>query len=448
MGNTASTTTSTVLPTAQLAEESGLPEEETRSKLAEVYNFVATYEETRQTFNPDKAAPSFIKEQDTENEVEEQEDWDNHFLGSNQDGIIFSSYQIEDWENEFHEIPVLVYKEPHIVVDPEDANEKSDRRFWLKLTNPSFIKAPKKGYVFDYLQNLLQQNSDKLEDCKSVPDLLSSMSPGDLPVTGVPEDVRSFCHRYWAAQKCKPAFETLYDCWGGKIDMDSTELVVGFGHVRQNFNVKRKKESIRKHINSPLVEVVVNVDKISDGSLVLSPVNGARVKMNLEAKNVLVSVGGGNKKVSAALNELVATGCPTKIFPGDPVTYQRYLEKAKEMCWNADLKAIHDADPSVHELPDDPNAMVLTYGWCLYLRPKRSTICSEDAHAIKNDINSGHLSISKPLSALVHGSKNFIKNRTGEEFPYPLPASPTQKAVIMKVFEEQHPNLVVQGPFG
>lgn len=425
-----------------------------KAKLANAFHYVETYEEAK-LVNKSKEGATFVKVYEGEHKEAMWKN-DHYFQGTEDSGVLLTSYQLDERRAEFEEYEQLKTSPSSrfrfVMGDGEsnDAGQPSST-YWIKFEQPPEVPKVERGHpIFDVLIDFKEKNPEHFKDCEDPTNVLDKLSPRHLQ--GAEKDVLDFAADYWekaaARQQLQPILAQLWNRAG--ID-DDTELVWGFGHVRKEFPSKRKKEPIMKLINSPLVEVVVRVVKLEDGSrsLVVLPSEDSRVKWNVEAKSVLLTTVGGNKTVVSDLHELVAKGTPKSLLPGSPVSYRKFLEKAKDLCWNSSFKESND--PSIHEPPDVSESMVVTGGWCLYLRPKRSTVCSRDAHAIKWGLENGTLELSAPLYSLVHGSKVQAQERNvaiEAEFDLPLATSASQLNAIDKVFKERHPTFVLQGPPG
>jgi hypothetical protein len=190
---------------------------------------------------------------------------------------------------------------------------------------------------------------------------------------------------------------------------------------------------------------------VDEESLKVVPLQGGRLKWNEEAKASLLFAGGKNKKVLADFQTLVANGSPMDVILGDPEIFLRYIEKASQFCWHGDVKK--STDDFLHQFPEDSNALVLTTEWCLFVRPKRSNIISNDAHTIAKAIEERKMDLSLPCRSLIFGpddahSKDSDYTRDGSSFLLPLPASKHQLKVIQKVFSGDNLVTNIQGPPG
>jgi len=442
--------------------------EEAKKKLSDVFGYVEAFEESRIA---KKSDVSFIRK--LEGNIKEKNCWTDHYFhngtaaGASKGGVLLSSYQVEEWKERVKGIKKHIQvhggeKDDGISEVPKDdapnskANDRStdatgttDAPIWLQLSNPSLLTIPTEGPIHDFLQRTKELIKDKKKGVKTNADVLEFIKPDEFHsisyFQAAPEVFRQFYHEYHLAQKVKPIYKRLFEFKTS--DDTAMELVFSFGQLRQRFTTTattKKAKPDDKFINAPLIEVAVdvNLSKEIEG-IDLVPAAGARVKTNLESKDLLIKAGGGHSSKAKGLDECVAEGLPNTLSPGNWKTYEGYLTASK-LGWDT---LVREPDSKVlHHPPDDPETTVLSPGWCLSLRPKRSTTFSKDAHAIKIDIERG-VPIPPPLHALIHGSPTFV-GREEQPAHFPLRASPAQREVIQTCMMEKKPILAVQGAPG
>lgn len=438
---------------------------EHRRRAADVYRFLEAYEETKLMDRQSKATPSFIKAYEPGGN---DNDWRmNHYFyqdkpdGKHDEncGIVLTSYQLEQLKNCCEKTP---YKSSPPFSVCQGGGDGASGLYYVKLEKLTSA-APVQDISGDpdvkaFLESLKQNNPD-LFSSKSLREILESLTLEELHCLKAPKEVVCFAQSFWKAvvdEELKLASKILHGWYRGSVDTDLYDLVMGIGHVRQVFtsNKKRQNEPEEKRIiNSPLIEVIVRVEVCNDSdSIQIVPQENARLKWNGEAKSVQLTTGGGKEPV-AKFHQLVATGNIGNIIPSDPKTLSEYLQKACDLHFNGVIK--EPKDPSLHLPPDDPDTLVLSGGWCLFVRPKRSTMTSRDANAIANAIENKVIDLSAPVLSLVQDSEATARHSMEDDavtlddkFLIPLPASKSQLQIMEKINTKESSVTVIQGPPG
>ncbi|VEU39408.1 unnamed protein product [Pseudo-nitzschia multistriata] len=432
-------------------------EQDNRREVAELFRFVATVEETkimdkhRATFNK----PPYIKPYNRD-----RNDWtENHFFykdGKQDDAckVLFTSYQVETLMENCSRVDVYSNAMP---IKVNDGKDESGGFYYVQAQKPcNAVPIPNitpGGVVHKYLDRLKKVNAEFFEDNCPLEEVLESLSEENLTVAskGGDHEVASFAKTYRKAlvdRDLKTMFKPLDDWQGGTLDKTIYELTLGLGHARMIYNKKNSED--QKILNAPLIEVPVEID---EESLKVVPVPGSRLKWNGEAKTALLFAGGRKKKILSDFQTLVVKAAPKDVVLGDPQTYLKFVEKASEFCWHGEIKK--PTDDSLHEFPQDSGALVLTAGWCLFVRPKRSNSISNDAHLIAKTVEATDFNLSLPLRSLVLGSNNEISEKSepledgsGPLPVLPLPASKSQLEMIRKVFSKNNDVTLIRGPPG
>ena len=268
-------------------------------------------------------------------------------------------------------------------------------------------------------------------------------------------DVELFAQAHWKGVidgQVKPGYALLHDYAGGKIDEDHYELMIGLCHVRKIYTKRGNSPQLRI-FNGPLIEYRVVVKRSNDGkSLFIVPAPDGRVKWNNEAKATLL-YDGKNRKVLERFKSILSESRPTDFVPGDPTTYEKFMSIAADFDCNSIIKS--HTGPSVSALPDDHETLVLSPGWVLFLRRKRTTPVSEDMRNLARAINEKNFELSGPLRGFIGGADSSSKlqkktNGFGSAFcsgepMLPLPATTNQRELITRAICDDSPFSQWQG---
>jgi hypothetical protein len=446
----AETLHSSIETTAIVTEPNFANEREDRLKAADYFHFVETVEEIKMMEKARSASnkPSFIKL------YNDEEDWtEDHFF--HRDGrdsdickIILTSYQVK---TVMKNCSTTACYSDAMPIEVNGSKVEDEPFYYIKAQKPvnaaPVPNFPKEGKIFEYLNDLQENNQDVFADGCTFDNVLEYLSAEELE--DAPQEVQLFAENYRRAlvdRDLKKMFKPLYDWQGGAIDRKSYELSLGLGHIRQIYEKKGSGE--KKILNAPLIEVPVDVD---EESLKVVPVKGGRLKWNGEAKASLLFARSRNKKILTDFQTLVANGSPVDVILHKPETFLRYLEKASQFLWEGHVKQLQDH--SIHQFPEVEDPLVLTPAWCIFVRPKRSNSISNDAHAMSKAFEETNMGLSLPLRSLIVGpdtvdSRNSERISTGSSYFLPLPASNHQLKIIQKVFSEINHVLSITGPPG
>lgn len=434
-------------------------ERDNRRKAADCFRFVEAVEETKMMdkFRSSSSKPAFIR-----NYTGDEEDWtDNHFFyrdgrEDNTCKVLFTSYQFKRLVKNCSRTS-FCSDAPKI--DVNERKEKDNTFYYIQaeksvnvLPVPNFVPEAVQEYL-DYLKlmNIVDKGS-------SLDSVLASFTEEELetmfqkpndPGVSTDLEVLQYIKDYRKAlvdRDLKLMFKPLYDWQGGSVDKTKYELRLGLGHVRKIYSRKNAEE--RKILNAPLIEVPVDVD---EESLKIVPVQGGRLKWNGEAKATLLFAGGKRKKVLADFQTLVADGSPLDVILGCPETFLGYIEKASEFCWHGVVKK--PTDKSLHQFPEDTNALVLTAEWCVFVRPKRSNSLSNDVHTFAKAIGETPITLPSPCRSLILGLDDARPEDSKDasddsKLVLPFPASENQLKIIKEVLSENNCVSIIQGPPG
>ena len=157
-------------------------------------------------------------------------------------------------------------------------------------------------------------------------------------------------------------FEWLVTQQGG----NNGELVWGMGLAHQ--------QNGQTVIHGPLLEVLVEVELSRDGALLIRPRPHTGVALNREVLTALDA----NHEVVSGLHRTVAELETDQISPGEPSTYTPLLKRmAHELSSNGVFSVTNTG--SAQQLLRKNGSLVVTDAWCLYHRPKPSTVWARDA---------------------------------------------------------------------
>lgn len=260
-----------------------------------------------------------------------------------------------------------------------------------------------------------------------------------------------------SSEKWIPIYEQLHKLCNA--DMTNTELVLGIGHVRLVYMGKNKdKEPQSKIVNGPLFEVPMQV-KLHRGEnesneLWIGPTSDAKVTFNMEVMSAIITGGGGNSHYIDHLYSLAEKSDVSSMRLDNVDSYLEILRAARDLSCRGEIR--DQRDPNVH-VPKDLKAMVLTDGWCLLKRPKKSTVFSIDARDLIDAFEQGKLSISEPIRALLSGPEYMKKyfEETSEQdrkkenrLVFTLPVSESQRLTVERLLLYGEPVRSLEGPPG
>jgi hypothetical protein len=237
-------------------------------------------------------------------------------------------------------------------------------------------------------------------------------------------------------------------------------------------------------INGPLLEVLVEVELARDGALLVCPRGHTGVALNREVASALASAGGtaaGSHAVLAQLHRDVAELEPSQMSPGQPSTYTPLLKRiAVELSSGGSFQS----SSAVSRGRVVESKLSVTEAWCLYSRPKPSSVWARDAMAFADQLllpNPRGLALPQATWSLTHGPGaldslqagkeeddrgvsqqglmdllNGIWLRGKEKTPpptpprphFPLPASEAQNRIADLLLHRKFPAVVCEGPPG
>jgi len=325
-----------------------------------------------------------------------------------------------------------------------------------------------------------------------------------IPPTASSRDrqrIISFLHQYKTFLRMRvfrdalePMYNRLFEWTQQQNQHDHLdELVFGIGHAR----MLAPDKSVL--INGPLLEVLVEVDLAKDGALMIRPREHTGVALNREVVAALTSLskGGNSDNISnsglAQLHRDIAELEPSRISPGQPGTYVPILKRiAVELSPGGSFRPSSNKHRSTSFSADDEYLrLVVSEAWCLYSRPKPSSVWARDAIAFADQlmipaINNTTNAIAVPSAtwSITHGPgalekiiednlkstvsvyggfvgmiqkaflgrsearENEIKHPSAARPLFPLPTSETQNRIAELLLTKNYPAVVCEGPPG
>ena len=350
---------------------------------------------------------------------------------------------------------------------------------WMRitrLTNAQIATTPpesmRRSAVRNYLEGWMMQTPDvgQLEDLLTLDRL--SRPPKLPPGYDVRErqEVNSFLRQYRRYLRRKAYHDILEPMYNHLFEwvqqQSDEELVFGLGHARY-FHAPTNT-----WISSPVLEVLVEVEvSRKDGSLLLRPRDHTGVTLHRPFLAALTETG---HTTMTSLHQKVADYEPSQVCPGQPETYAPLLQEIA-----VQVAADGSFQSSARVRPEDASKLVITEAWCLFRRPKPSTVWARDATKFADQILMSQPSdaLALPLAswALTFGPQAVERERTklivrdspqrgflGQLFNryeavktpatrltkplFPLPTSVPQTRIAELLLNQKYPAVVCEGP--
>jgi hypothetical protein len=186
----------------------------------------------------------------------------------------------------------------------------------------------------------------------------------------------------------EPLYNRLFE-WQQQNDQD--ELVWGLGHAKV-----RAIDGV--WINGPLLEVQMEVELARDGALLVRPREHTGVSLN---RDVLAALGTWSGEalshvVLSQLHRTVAELESCQLSPAQPNTYTPLLKRmAVELSSGGSFQSSSVAATTTAQR--DPEKLVVTEAWCVFARPKPSSVWARDANTFADQIMQG---LENPLASV------------------------------------------------
>lgn len=366
-----------------------------------------------------------------------------------------------------------------------------DKICWLRITRLSqaqlagpdtayYLNLPSvQRYIQDWRQKVGVQTTDDL--LQSLTHILAA--PKLAPTLDVRsrQDVKIFLrkHKKLLVRKTyqhtlEPIYNRLFE-WIQQQNDHQFELVWGLGHARMLIQDEDDDGGQRRLINGPLLEVLMEVELARDGALLVRPRDHTGVTLNRQVATALSQE--CRPAVLSRLHQTVAELEPTQLSPGQPNTYISLLKRmAVELSAGGSFQ-----HSSAEAVPLEMGKLIVTEAWCLFARPKPSSVWARDANALADQLQTG-MDIQLPMAARaltlgpssldqsILGESNvpdggekskfwsWISDKLSAKPPYmsdsktrplfPLPTSDAQNRIADLLLNQNCPAVVCEGPPG
>lgn len=269
-------------------------------------------------------------------------------------------------------------------------------------------------------------------------------------------------------------FEFIQQSTSGSLA--ESEAIWGLGHA---YYVDTVGNII---VNGPLLEVPVEMELgPRDGAIYIRPKSHGGVTIQRDVLMALLSSKRSNTACDTTLQQWL-TRVSTEltvgsIAPAQPLTYTPMLQRmAMELSSLGVFQWSSDPDTTT---PGD-GALRVTEAWCLYIRPKPSSVLARDAHVFADQVLQSSSGIPPATWALTHGPgswERYEQSRTGNSGAWydgrawatwmrshftttkvavptppkiilPLPSSEAQNRIATLLLHQNCPAVVVEGPPG
>lgn len=368
---------------------------------------------------------------------------------------------------------------------------------WMRITrlsNAQIARTPPESLhrpiVRDYLEGWLLQtpDADRIQDLLTLERLAT---PPKLPPgrdVRHKQEISSFLRQYRKYLRRKAYHDILEPMYNHLFEwvqqQSDEELVFGLGHARYH------NSATNTWISSPVLEVLVEAEvSRKDGSLLLRPRDHTGVSLH---RPFLAALTDTVQSTMAHLHQKVADYEPCQLCPGQPETYVPLLQEiAVQVSADGSFQSSSSQSAAASE---DSSKLVITEAWCLFRRPKPSSVWARDATKFADSImlSSSGSAVSPPSSctntlelplaawALTFGpqmveqkrvqlmkqqesrpAKGFleqffsssstpepVKETNPTKLLFPLPTSAPQSHIAELLLNNKYPAVVCEGPPG
>ena len=139
-------------------------------------------------------------------------------------------------------------------------------------------------------------------------------------------------------------------------------------------------------VSGPLLEVRAEVELATDGALLVRPCEHTGVELNRDVVGAVAAAAGGDGSTAAlaALHRAAAELEPGSLSPAQPSTYSPLLRRiAVELCAGGRFV------PSARAPAYGGGGLLVTDSWCLYRRPRPSSVWARDAQGLAELVSRG-----------------------------------------------------------
>jgi DNA polymerase III delta prime subunit len=313
------------------------------------------------------------------------------------------------------------------------------------------------------------------------------------------DEYRRYLHQKVAQQELEPIYNRLFEYHQHSHLASDVELVFGLGHARARLEGSRQAGEDDPLggvlVNGPVLEVMVEVELAKDGALLVRPREHTGVSLNREVMGALAA---GSTSTSTLqqpspqlltqLHQTVAELEPSHLSPGQPATYVPILRRIAVELSPGGTFVPSAAAGKRHDVS---SKLVVTEAWCLYSRPKPTSVFARDASAFaeqllqsrerRDQMTATPSRVPTAVWSLTHGPgelervlareangarrtwmggfnhwiRTFIarSDRTDREAAptralFPLPTSEAQLRIGHLLLTKRYPAVVVSGPPG
>lgn len=350
----------------------------------------------------------------------------------------------------------------------DDVSERGENRgCWLRIPRPSSMReeptVPRDdiSVLSRYLRHIKSNDPGRFRHCsEDMNDMIPLLTLNDIPEKEFDgkEKVGAFIRSAveYVASSQFTAFASVYEKFHAHRQDRTTELLVGFGHVRMLYSTGTNEQRL---VNGPLFEVSCDVtfEQGENGAAEIRPTKDAAITLNADVMAALNKAGTSNSVFIERLTDLEQLTKVASLRLDAPESYRKLLEAAVVMCCRGKLMSADQS--SVHVTPSDPDALLITDGYCLFSRKKLSNVFSRDARKLIEAMDRNNLEITEPIRALVCGP-SYLEATSGktmnncnkkiciDDLVYTLPASEKQREVGERLLVGGEPVVALEGPPG
>jgi hypothetical protein len=276
----------------------------------------------------------------------------------------------------------------------EDVRDLNNPTCWFRITRlAAQTLTPPEASDPDvrlYLDNWLAQTpqASTISDLLTYPQLEQAPKVSPAMSALAAQEIKSFLRRYkkylrkrMYQEQLEPIYNRLFE-WVQNQENNSNELVWGMGHACQVLADERTL------VNGPILEVLVEVELDTDGTILVRPREHSGVTLN---RQVVTSIRSSNSAqndphVLQQLHRLVADLETYDLCPGEPSTYIPLLKRiAVQLSSGGAFQSSSVVfNPSTHS-----TKLTVTEAWCLYARPRPSSVWARDATAFADQLMKG-----------------------------------------------------------
>ncbi|CAB9500882.1 Uncharacterized ATP-dependent helicase MG140 [Seminavis robusta] len=402
--------------------------------------------------------------------------------------------------------------------------QQDGKACWLRLTRLTTAEVPEPpSFSNPAVRRYLEQwRESEFQHCRSFRDMITlqtieqapKVSPADLTSVATIKTFLRAYKRYLRKRAFQQALEPIYNQlfeWVQQTQHHDTELVWGLGHARMI-------AADQTVVNGPICEVLVEVELSRDGALLVRPREHTGVALNREVVTALMNLSADDASVNSAgsastaasanqrltqMHRSVAELDPLQMSPGQPSTYVPLLKRmVMELSSGGSFQMTTKLSENADRQPPAPCKQLVTEAWCLYSRPKPSSVWARDAMAFADQLllppnspDAAKLGLPKATWALtkgpgalddpsVVGDGNSAEQKPAESAPdgfvarlgqlfgkpkepeeeeqeepddstlqeapivFPLPTSEAQNRIADLLLRQHYPAIVCEGPPG